>query len=156
MMHSTLYTKQKTRGFTLMEMLLVIAIIGILSSITLANLGGARGKARDSERVTEVGQIALALSLYYNACRAYPNAPLASNLTTVNANCPGVTLGNFINPVPKDPQGADYTYAKSASSFVIRATLEKNDAALSNDLDGTPEGVQCDDTAPNYYYCKGS
>lgn len=139
-------------------MLAVIAIIGILTSIVLPSLNGSREKARDSERVTEVSQIALALELYYSACRAYP----ATLVTTANNGCPtGVTLASFLNPVPADPlnSGANvYTYAVSGSSFVIRARLERANSALTNDLDGTQVGsTDCGvDTAAPWYYCKGS
>ena len=45
-------TVSKTKGFTLMEMLAVIAIIGILAAITIPSLGDSRKKARDAERIT--------------------------------------------------------------------------------------------------------
>lgn len=43
-------------GFTLIEMLVVVAVIGILSSVLLTGLGPARDKAKDSRIVTEVNQ----------------------------------------------------------------------------------------------------
>lgn len=156
--------KHSSKGFTLIEMLAVIAIIGILTSIAMPNLSGAREKARDSERVTEVSEIALALELYYNACRQYP----ATLATTANNGCPsGVTLFSFLKSVPDDPLnsgGNVYTYAVGGtnnSAFVVHAKLEKSNSALLNDLDGTVLGKDCGTSANEvgagpYYYCKGS
>ncbi len=54
------------KGFTLIELLVVIAIIGILSSVVLVSLNSARAKARDARRKSDLNQIRIALSLYYN------------------------------------------------------------------------------------------
>ena len=48
---------QNKKGFTLIELLVVIAIIGLLSSIAVVSLNGARAKARDAKRVSDVKQI---------------------------------------------------------------------------------------------------
>ncbi len=148
--------KEKINGFTLIELLTVIAIIGILASIVMPNLSDSRKKARDSERVTEISQIALALESYYNACRQYPS----SLAITANNGCPsGVTLGTFLTEIPQDPLGSTqpYMYAVNGTydTFVIRAKLELNNSALNNDLDvSSVPGIDCSDN-PTFYYCKG-
>ena len=57
---------QTKKGFTLIELLVVIAIIAILSAIGLVALNGAREKARDAQRRSDIAQIRTALSLYYD------------------------------------------------------------------------------------------
>lgn len=52
------------RSFTLIELLVVISIIGLLSSVVFASIGSARGKARDTIRIQDMNQIALALERY--------------------------------------------------------------------------------------------
>jgi len=72
---------KNNQGFTLIEMLVVVAVIGILSSVLLSALGPARDKAKDSRIIQEVNQVRnLAEALYdgdYDALEALPK-PLES------------------------------------------------------------------------------
>lgn len=62
-----------TRGFTLMELIIVIGIIALLLAVVLALLGDAKVKRRDTQRVTTLHQIKNALELYYSANGTYPS-----------------------------------------------------------------------------------
>lgn len=137
------FLTHRNRGFTLIELLVVIAIIGILSSIVLASLNSARQKSRDARRIGDIKQLQLALEMYYDSNNGYPSSTSA-------------LAPDYIPVEPKDPQtGASYTYAASSTTnYVLRATLESNHNALSNDVDGTVFGtVACDDASAPYYYC---
>lgn len=59
-------------GFTLIELLVVASIISLISSMILAALSSARGKARDAKRVRDLQQLRTALELYYTDFRTYP------------------------------------------------------------------------------------
>jgi prepilin-type N-terminal cleavage/methylation domain-containing protein len=62
----------KKNGFTLVELLVVISIIGLLSSFAVVSLNSARVKARDALRKGEMAQLRTALSLYYDDNGRYP------------------------------------------------------------------------------------
>jgi prepilin-type N-terminal cleavage/methylation domain-containing protein len=62
------------RAFTLVELLVVISIIGLLSTIAVVSLGSARVKARDVKRVADKTQIIKALQLYYEVNGGWPSA----------------------------------------------------------------------------------
>ncbi|MFH0951473.1 MAG: prepilin-type N-terminal cleavage/methylation domain-containing protein [bacterium] len=66
------------KGFTLVELLVVIVIIGILATLATVALGSARLKARDARRISDIKQIQTALELYYNDMQRYPTTA-ASN-----------------------------------------------------------------------------
>ncbi len=66
------------KGFTLLELLVVIALIGILSSIVLASLNRARDKSADTARMATMREIEKALNLYYSNNGSYPVIGVAS------------------------------------------------------------------------------
>ena len=116
-------------GFTLIELLVVIAIIGILSSVVLASLNSARQKSRVARRIADIGQVRLALELYFDATRDYPTA--TADLAPT-----------YIPVVPADPLGGAYGYFKcSTTRYHLGASLEDaNHVALTGDLDALPTG----------------
>jgi len=160
------------KGFTLIEMMVVVAIIGILSSIIVLSLTGAKGKARDARRVSDLGQLQLALELYFDRCNMYPQ-PLQSGAQYGvgqggNGQCnklkPGTndyyTMSDFIAkiPTPTTEKGqAVYGYAVSTAKtdYVLHAVLEYPSPATLDGLTGTVIGVSCTSDLSNIYFCLG-
>ncbi|MGB2762283.1 MAG: type II secretion system protein [Minisyncoccales bacterium] len=67
----SIFYKNK-KGFTLIELLVVIAVIGLLSSIVLVSLSGAKARARDAIRQSDMSQIRKALEVYWSTYGHYP------------------------------------------------------------------------------------
>jgi prepilin-type N-terminal cleavage/methylation domain-containing protein len=94
---------KNSQGFTLIELLVVVAIIGILSSVVLASLNTARGKARDTVRLSDMHTLQTALALYMSNHGTYPNAQNGSGCSGWEATGGDATAGaSFISALVTD------------------------------------------------------
>jgi prepilin-type N-terminal cleavage/methylation domain-containing protein len=84
------------KAFTLVELLVVISIIGVLSSTVFATLSSAKSKANDAVRYSKLNQIQKALLLYYEKYGVYPysSGALAGQQSTENGR--SNSCANFI------------------------------------------------------------
>ncbi len=105
----------KNKGFTLIELLVVIAIIGTLSGIVLVSLGGARSKARDATRQSDMRQVVSGEEMYYGDNEQYVDQPTADK---TDGTPP---MGTYLRAL-QDPQEAaghaDYVYVQNDSALV--------------------------------------
>ena len=104
-------------GFTLIELMVVISIISILASATLASLSNARMKARDAERLNNTRSIINAFELYYAKYKHYP-CSFAIESTSNNFLTELVTEGFLPKKLsdPKNTGGYVYGYVSLKSS----------------------------------------
>jgi len=149
------------RGFTLMEILVVIAIIGLIASFSMIALSSAMKKGRDSKRKSDINQIGkfLSLSCYLPDAGAgqYDLASLFGEIKIKNPQ-----ISNFIKSVPKDPLiGTDaqsyymYEVTDGAVKCALSANLENSNepVTLPNITEPTPGGgngvFQSNEDGPN-------
>jgi len=101
-------------GFTLVELLVVISIIGILAALIVVNLAGARERARDVQRKNDLRQIQTALRLYFNDFQQFPTSNfnrIQHGTTQYNWGSAFSVNGNLYIDLPKDPVSAgEYIY----------------------------------------------
>lgn len=78
------------KGFTLVELLVVISIIGVLSSIVLSTVDDARKIAQDNRELQAAGQLQLAIELFINENNRYPTpGSVTLGGTIIGGNCLG-------------------------------------------------------------------
>ncbi|MFT5121935.1 MAG: general secretion pathway protein G [Kiritimatiellia bacterium] len=107
------------RGFTLVEVLLVIVIIGILAAIAVPNFAGKTDKARVASAKSQIKNLASAVDIFEVDTGTYP-----STLQGLITN-PGVNSwdGPYMkgNSIPNDPWGVPYQYSSSGNGYDIKS-----------------------------------
>jgi prepilin-type N-terminal cleavage/methylation domain-containing protein len=163
------------KGFTLIELLVVIAIIGILAGMVLVSMGGARAKARDAKRQSDMRQTISAQEMVYGTESAYttnagPNAqgiaikdkqttpttyltiptdPSSATTTPSPSLCPGLTAGYQYCTLDNTASGNDAHfcyYAKLEQAISGKSFVVASDAG-SGLRSTVPGGLT--DCAPN-------
>lgn len=128
------------RGFTLVELLIVITILAILSSVGVANFQSARVKARDLSRKSDLQTIAKSLEAYVNDHGSYPLADSNGNIICKSSNVTcdwGTEFSDdagtiYTARLPADTSGFNYWYTSTGLSYTLYAHLENdNDPAIT-------------------------
>lgn len=149
--------RNRKKGFTLIEVLVSITIIGFISGIIAVNTSRSRSFARDSTRVADIGSIQAGLGLYFVDNRRFPS--------TLSPLVP-----TYMGQLPTDPQtGASYVYsgvdgngsAGTCESYHLAAVMENDGyAAMTQDSDALSSGTACTGSTPlfngNAANCSGT
>lgn len=84
-------SRKKNAGFTLLELLIVIAVLGILAAIAIQNISSYRARSIDASMRSDLRNAAMAMESYYGEFLAYPNTEAALLLIGYRKTS-GVTL----------------------------------------------------------------
>ena len=140
--------KNKQSGFTIIELLIVIVVIGILAGLVLTTFNGIQQKARDTERETDVKALHAQVEAFWAQKGYYPSLTDLNDRTAttgfVAINMKGLDVGAFQDPkgvapgtLVAAPTANAYAYAVTnaagttceaddtmCAKYILTATLE--------------------------------
>ncbi len=104
--------RRRQRGFTLIELMVVLAIIGVLAALIVPNVLGRADDARVTAARTDVGNLVQALKLYKLDNQRYPTAEQGLQALVARPSTEPVPANwkPYLDKLPKDPWGHAYQY----------------------------------------------
>lgn len=113
-------------GFTFVELLIVISLITILSTIGIASYTNVQQGARDGRRKADIQLIRGALESYRENNNAYPTPVIASNGLAFGTGALSDSAGNiYLQTIPQDPlSNRKYYYTLSGADYILASRLE--------------------------------
>ena len=127
-------------GFTLIEIMVVILIIGLLALMVVPRLRGVADRAKRTKAQADIQELKQALDRYYLDNGSYPttdqglqalvNPPTAGRVPS------NYEQGGYIEKLPSDPWGNQYFYQSDGSSYALKS-FGPDGVQSGDDIDGS-------------------
>jgi uncharacterized protein (TIGR02145 family)/prepilin-type N-terminal cleavage/methylation domain-containing protein len=132
--------KKNKAGFTLIEIIVVIFIIGTISSFVIVSFSNPRQKNRDIKRISDITQLQMALNTYYQFEGDYPESLVAGEPLIGSS-----TETVFLQSVPENPAYPDDDCTFSDYNYSYNSEDERYniDFCLEGPLDNYSPGSKC-------------
>lgn len=161
-------TKNQT-GFTIVELLIVIVIIGILAAITIVAYNGIQARSNNARRMSDIQSVAKVIEMYKAQNGSYPISGPATSDVRTDTKCsvgnkvsdwvPGV-VPDFVAALPqsdgKQPNGANtgcYKYWSNGTYYVVSAWVGVEGGQQNSSLYRRTGFREANNGAADAYYC---
>jgi len=133
-------SRRRATGFTLIEILVVIVILGVLAALIVPNIMQRPDDARIAAAKSQIALIMQALKLYRLDNQRYPTSEQGLNALVAKPDTPPIPPnwkpGGYLDKLPNDPWGRSYVYVIPG----VRSEIE----IMSFGADGQPGGSGVD------------
>ena len=126
--------KKNNRGFTIVELLIVIVVIGILALLVITTYSGIQAKARNSKRQTDIASLQTQLEAFFSQNGYYPSLTDMNSSTWRATNMKSLDTNALIDP--SNP---------TQSTTLVNAATAKSYAYIVKDS----SGASCETTDTN-------
>ncbi len=113
--------RQQQAGFTLIEIMVVILILGLLATLVVQSLRGATDKAKRTKAMADIAELKTALDRYYIDNGSYPNGDQGLQALV---SPPGGQAGDpegYVKRIPNDPWGHAYVYQSDGNTYTLKS-----------------------------------
>lgn len=131
----SLKKRNQEKGFTIVELLIVIVVIGILALLVITTYGGIQAKARNSKRQADLQAVATQIEAYYSQNQHYPSLEQMNDADWREDNMKSLDAQALVDPSSTDPDSATPLAAAKAKGVYAYAPLTDADGACET----TPE-----------------
>ncbi|PCS21128.1 type II secretion system major pseudopilin GspG [Candidatus Enterovibrio escicola] len=135
--------ERRQQGFTLLEIMVVIVILGVLASLIVPNLLGNKDKADQQKAITDISTLEQSLDMYKLDSNIYPSTEQGlESLVKRPISAPeprSYPEGGYIKRLPQDPWGNNYKYLKpgehgTTDIFTLGADNQEGGEGVNQDI----------------------
>jgi type IV pilus assembly protein PilA len=132
--------KNKSKGFTIVELLIVIVVIGILATLVIVTFTGIQQKARNSQRQTDINALDSHIEAYYASTGNYPTYTQLTTASWRSSNMKGLDAEALV-----DPKGNSVSSSSAvAGTYTYGYVANNSTTGAACSATGTADDTGCD------------